>query len=377
MWGTIERGVEGLVVVVAVALLAGQALGQPVLLGYVRTGSMQPALAPGDGFVALPPAVVDDPEPGDVIVYRAQQVNGGGLTTHRVVRETERGYVTRGDANPFTDQAAGEPPVHEPQVAAVGLRVGGKLVAVPGLGTAVTAVRDATEGIRRRAPDGLLIGVGVAGLFALLAGGHGGSRGRTPVRERSGGHGRGRSLRFGARELVLVFGAVVLATATASMVLPLGPTEYEVVSSEADLPGPGVIQTGETETAAYRVRGGSLLPTRYYLVPASDGVRIPGESAAGVVPPGETASVAVRLSAPPDIGYYRRYVAEHRYPLALPRPVVDALYALNPLAPVVVLDTILAAPFALVARLLGGRARSRGSAGAETGLTRLLGGSRR
>mgnify|MGYP000267582392 CR=1 FL=1 len=169
MWTRVGQALEALAVVTAVVLLVGQAVGQPLLLGYVRTGSMQPTLDPGDGFLSVPPEVTGDPAPGDVIVYRAEQVNGGRLTTHRIVRETERGYVTQGDANPFTDQSAGEPPVRAPQIVAVGVQVGGSLVTIPGLGTAVTGLGGVTSGAQQRVPSHIWIGAGVAGLFVLLA----------------------------------------------------------------------------------------------------------------------------------------------------------------------------------------------------------------
>lgn len=42
------------VVLAVLALIAGQLLGQPVLFSFVETGSMQPTLDPGDGFIAIP-----------------------------------------------------------------------------------------------------------------------------------------------------------------------------------------------------------------------------------------------------------------------------------------------------------------------------------
>ena len=72
------------------AMLIGQQLGQPIVLGFVLTGSMnaQPAeMSPGDGFIAVPPAIAGDVGEGDVVTFEAQQLQGGGLTTHRVVGE--------------------------------------------------------------------------------------------------------------------------------------------------------------------------------------------------------------------------------------------------------------------------------------------------
>lgn len=368
MWTQAERTIEALVVLLTVVLLAGQAVGHPVLLGYVTTGSMEPVLDPGDGFVSLPPAVAGDPEPGDVIVYRAEQVNGGGLTTHRVVRETDRGYVTQGDANPFTDQSAGEPPVREPQIVAVGVRVAGGLVTVPELGTVVTGIGGIAGGARERVPDHVWIGAGVAAAFVLLATGGTDRTGRTPVGDRSGGHSRVDGLRVGPRGIVLLCGLVVVTTATASAVTPLGPTEYRVVSAEADLPGPRVIPAGETETTTYRVPGGSLVPVKYYVEPASDGISVV-DGGSGRVRPNAAANATLQLSAPPETGVYRRYLVENRYPLVLPEGAVDALYSLHPLAPVVALDALLATPFVLAARLVGGRRRPSGTPGAGTGPT--------
>jgi len=90
------------------------------------------------------------------------------------------------------------------------------------------------------------------------------------------------------------------------MVLPLGPVQYDVISAESDLPGPRVIPAGESETTTYRVPGGRLFRIQYYVEPGSDAVAV--ENSSGVVEPRSSANISVRLSAPPELGYYRRYV---------------------------------------------------------------------
>ncbi|NHN63657.1 S26 family signal peptidase [Haloarcula sp. JP-Z28] len=378
MWARVERVVEVLIIVFAITLLAGQVVGQPLLLAYVETGSMEPALDPGDGFLTLPPEVVGEPAPGDVIIYRAEQVNGGDLTTHRIVRETERGYITQGDANPFTDQSAGEPPVRDPQVVAVGIRVAGTLITIPELGTAVMAVQTVGGAFQQRVPTQVWVGAGVAGLFLLLASSRDtGGLNRDSVQNRTGGHDSGRGLQAGPREVVLLCGAVVVATATLSVLLPLGPTEYQVVSAETDLPGPGVIPAGETETTAYRVPGGTVFPVKYYVEPASDGVQVLNGTGSGRIQPNNSANATVRLFAPSDTGAYRRYVQEYRYPLILPEPAIEILYQLSPLAPVLVFDTVLALPFIIVARIIGDGPRIEGSPGVSSRWSKLFGGSQR
>lgn len=77
--------VQTLLVVFLVSVIAGAILGQPILLAFVETGSMSPTLEPGDGFVAIPSQLSGEIQQNDVIVFEAQHLNGGGLTTHRVV----------------------------------------------------------------------------------------------------------------------------------------------------------------------------------------------------------------------------------------------------------------------------------------------------
>ena len=57
---TFRTAAEFLLVVVGVSLLLGLVLGQPILFGFVETGSMEPTLSAGDGFVAIPDAIAGD-----------------------------------------------------------------------------------------------------------------------------------------------------------------------------------------------------------------------------------------------------------------------------------------------------------------------------
>jgi len=364
-WQRLSRvAIEALFLLGAVAILVGAALGQPVLLGFVETGSMEPTLAAGDGFVAVPAGIAGPVGTGDVVVFRAKEVNGGGLTTHRVVEETDRGYVTKGDANPFTDQDGGEPPVKDAQVVAVALQVDGQVVVVPHLGTAVTAVRDVLASLQRRLA--ILLGtravLGVQGLAYLIFGAtvllyvadvllHDDDRRRSRTRSRDDG--------ADPRFWIAVFGLVLVLGATAAMVVPAGTQEYGIVSAEFDSEGARVIPTGETETTPYPVGNGGLVPVVTYLEPASEGVAVdPGRIRLG---PRETANATVALTAPPETGYYRRFVVEHRYLAILPASVIDELYRLHPWAPLLAVDAVLFVAFVAVGLGLvgGGRVRDR------------------
>ena len=156
------------VAVLVVVFVLLSSFGQIAPLSYVNSGSMSPALSTGDGFVAVPAPVADDPEPGDVVVYRSETIEAGELVTHRVVGETDDGYVTRGDANPVTDQQAGEPPVTRDRIVAQALSVDGDVVALPGLGWGSMWLRDLVRASPVGVPPAsveLLLLIGGAVLF--------------------------------------------------------------------------------------------------------------------------------------------------------------------------------------------------------------------
>jgi len=354
-------GGEAVVVLVVVALLVGQVIGTPVLLGYVETGSMEPTLEPGYGFVAVPTAVNDDVEVGDVVVFRAEELHGGGLTTHRVVEETERGYITRGDANPFTDQDGGEPPVKDAQVVAEALQVGGSVVVVPNLGTLVTGLRGGFADVQRRlaATMGTRALLGTQGLAYLLLGLSAllyvfdllfASDGRQRDRDRD----RSREQGVSPGVVVAALAAVLVVAATAAMVVPAGTQQFGVVSAEFASENPTVIEQGEAATLPYTVPNAGLLPVVAYVQPASEGVSVTPRRVR--VPGRGDAAVDVTLSAPEQTGYYRRFVTEHRYLAVLPTSVLDSLYRVHPWLPILVIDAALAGGMAVLGLVvLGGR----------------------
>jgi signal peptidase len=369
---SLSIAVEVALVILVFSLILGVVLGQPVLLSYVETGSMEPTLAPGDGFVAIPEAVAGPIEEGDVIVYEAEEIQGGGLITHRVVGETDRGFITSGDANPFTDQDSDEPPVKRAQVVAVVWQPGGAVLSLPGVGTVVTGTQGVLETIQRRLA--VLLGtrslLGVRGLayllFAATLVAYAVDLFRTrgqKERERT----TSRRTGIDPRLWSAAFALLVVVAATAAMVAPAGTQEYGVISAEFDSERPTVIPSGETETFPYYVDNGGVLPVVAYLEAGGDDVT--AESERVRVPPGESHNATVALTAPPETGYYRRYVVEHRYLAVLPAPVMDALYRVHPWAPIVAIDALLGGAFYLLAmRLVGtGRIRSNEREGPSTG----------
>ena len=366
---TLSVALQAAAVLVVVSLVVGQFLGQPILLSYVETGSMQPTLAPGDGFVAIPAQIAGGIGPGDVVTFEAQEIQGGGLTTHRVVEETERGYITRGDNNPFTDQDGGEPVVQDADVVAKALQVGGGVVVIPHLGTVAMGFQSALQSVQTwlAVTFGVRSFQGTQGLAYIVFGLsivayavdwylNAGSRDRES-RDRSRDDGTSVFVILGVLALVL------MATATAAMVVPGGTQEYGVVSAEFESENPTVIERGTSQEIEYVVPNAGLVPVYAYVTPASPGVDVDPQRLS-VGSRGE-ASTTVTLSAPDETGYYRLFVVEHRYLAVLPPGIVDELYGVHPWAPLVAINGLLGGGIVGIGLLLlrgePARIRSRGS----------------
>lgn len=355
----VQAGLLALLVLSVIAMMAGQLAGQPVLLSFVETGSMAPTMQPGDGFIAIPAMLTGPPERGDVVTFEAQELDGGGLTTHRVVGETDAGYITQGDANPTTDQDGPEPPVTRDQIKAEALQIGDTLVVIPKIGLLALFVRGSVSGLQQflattfgtRAflgPQGLAY---IFAAFGLLA--YAGSYLFGEHSERSLDRTRTRST--GVVNAGLIVGGltvVLMLLITLAMVIPGGVHTFEYVAAESDAPGPDVIKTGTTETISYNIPSTGFIPTVVYLEPVSDRVTItPREMYVGS---GETRTALVEITAQSETGPGAQYMAEHRYLAVLPQSTIRGLYEIHPWAPILAIDGMFGIGFASFAFALIG-----------------------
>ncbi len=341
----IEWVVGILLIVVVLALVLGQLLGQPVLLGFVSTGSMEPTMNAGDGFIAVPSLLAGEVSEGDVVVFEAEELHGGGLTTHRVVGETEEGYVTRGDANPFTDQDGDEPPVSDAQIVAHALQVGDTVVTIPHLGTVVMGAQSGADslqqsivsvtggdgGLERTQIGGAFVALGVffIGLAVLT-----GSRSARDLRRSTS--------RPNVVSIWVVAGAVLvvlIVAATAAMVVPAGVQEYGVASSETPDEDPLVIEAGGSSTVEHTVRNDGVVPVVVFFEPGDDVTADPDRT---WVQAGSTAETSVTISVPADEGRYTRHVTEYRYLVVLPPTLIGTLHSIHPLVALLAINGVIA-----------------------------------
>jgi Peptidase S24-like. len=334
---------------------------------------MEPTINPGDGFIAVPTAITGEVQQNDVVVFRAQEIQAGGLTTHRIAGETERGYITRGDANPFTDQDSGEPPVKDPQIVAKLVQFGGSVIIIPQLGTAVTGIQGLISTVQQQLASilGTRSLLGTQGLtYILLA-----SSILLYLYDIVAGSGRDDKLRERARErdqqlstevIIIGFAVLIMVAATAAMVVPAGTQEYSVISADFDSGRPTVIEKGTTGSLEYKLPNSGMVPVVAYIEPGSEAVGVQPKQI--YVSGQSTEATTVRLSAPSETGVYYRFITEYRYLALLPTPVIDAAYQLHPWIPIIMLDLLVGIPFYIFGRALSddGRPRSRSRDGIST-----------
>ena len=353
------RSIVAVVGLLLLLTIVGSLFAAPMGISFVETGSMEPQLEPGDGFIAVPTAVAGPVEPGDVVVFDAVDLNDGGLVTHRVVEETESGYITKGDANPFTDQDGSEPPVEEGQIKAKALQVGGEIVVIPRIGLATTAIGTAIGSLQRTLAGlfGTRALLGSQGLAYILLGFGTITYVLASFAERSGKQKRSRkrSKRIEMLSPITVIAVMAVALVlllTASMLAPAGAQQFQFVSSESDAAGPGVIEKGGTENVTYRIPSNGPLPVVTVIEPTSQGVSVtPTER---YIPGGETRNVTITVEAPPETGVYTETIHEYRYLAFLPTGTILTLHAIDPLVPLIVINLMIGTLFVLVAVLLVG-----------------------
>jgi len=343
-------------VLMTLALLAGPLLGQPVLLSFVTSGSMEPTIETGEGFVVIPEVLAGDVERGDVIVFQAREIQGGGLTTHRVVGETDDGYITQGDNNPFTDQDSDEPPVTEDRIVGVAWQPGGEVVTVPYVGAAVRGSRETVSGVYGAVASTLGFG-GAAGartpmlviaallLLVAVGGRFGGDSSRDWTQS------RGDDDDIDVRYVVVLLLVVVLLPANAAMLLP--DTTQEVSMQEATAERDA--EPGEKIEIQLSASNDGFVTMLFVLDPPSD-VRL--DSRELEIPGGAETATTMYATVPPPGEERIVKISQHRYIVLLPPSVLMTLHNLHPIVALGAINAMLVfGVLALVIGLAGARSR--------------------
>jgi signal peptidase len=312
------RTLVGIAVVCFVLALVAPA-ASPIQISYVTSDSMEPTIGTDDGYILVPAGTV---EAGDVITFYSAE--RGTYVTHRAISVTDDGIVTKGDANPSTDQASGYPPVQQSSVAGRVLSGGSGPLLIPSLGTGVSLLQTYWYAVLA-----LLIGVI---LFTV------GTASRRRARERV----------LRSRDVLLpaVIVAVLVGVALVSLA-PVNETQTYRVTA-ADIGGDTTLTVGEQRTESLTVDLATTPVT--HLVTETEGMRIvdsrpatdrlgpdAGDRGDGLdwirqhLLESESLNITVTIPAQSTTGPYRTSLDVYPYPATLPRGIVTALHGVHPI----------------------------------------------
>lgn len=308
----------GYAFVIVLVLLILAPAGFPTQLSYVASDSMEPTIETNDGFVIVP---ADTIESGDIVTFWSP--TRGEYVTHRVVGETDSGYLTKGDNNPTTDQAGGSPPVSPDNVIGKVATVQGSPVLLPGYGVLVSTLGDVRGAV-------------LAGLFLVFV----------VVTAREHGHSTrpNRSV-LTVRSVLLPIFLVSLVSAIALTYVGGSVHEFTYVNVEQASTTPETMTVGEPKTTAMVVNW-STSPLTKPVVNAEN-MAITNRSR-------NATSVAIDARLPPQesTGRYTTKLRIHKYPAVLPLSVLRALDRIHPLVAASATSLIVFLPMYLLTVLL-------------------------
>ena len=105
MWATRVAKICAFAIIGLLAAFAALNAANIVDSRVVLTGSMIPAVNPGDILITVKPSLVT-PQVGKIVVYAGKKFDGTvvGSFAHRIIDgDTETGFTVKGDANPDPD----------------------------------------------------------------------------------------------------------------------------------------------------------------------------------------------------------------------------------------------------------------------------------
>ena len=318
--------------------------GSPIEVSYVVSGSMSPALETNDGYVLVPPGEI---RAGDIITYDSDMQDT--QVTHRVVEVTDSGFVTKGDANPSTDQAGGAPLVDPDAVIGRVLTISDTAVVIPQLGVVIDLIRT----------NWMMTLGSVAFALAISQGWSHQHRQRSKKRSRL----KSRNIVWTALLISLLITTALVSTGTAH-----APFVY--IATESGGESQRLIPVGVDEKVTLNAAVQASPHTQTVIT--ADGMRIisqtisrgdtlRGDNPASTVPITNPAAwmhtylttetdieVTARVPAQPTIGPYETQLNMYVYPGTLPVTITERLHAIHPVVAAFVSVVVLHLPIFII-----------------------------
>lgn len=281
--------------VVLCLLLVGPA-STPVQLSYVYSESMEPTISQYDGYVLVP---AGDIESGEIVSFWSESKNT--YVTHRIVGQSSNGFITKGDNNPTTDQAAGDPYVQRDDIVGQVVTLNGSPVTIPHLGRAARFIHANWKGI-----------AGVLGLLLL---------GSTLRNNRSTRPSRSITR---VRDVLLPLLVITFVSAVGLQVIGATSQQLEYVAVLSDNPASSTVTVGETATRTVEASRSAIPGTTNVL--SVDGATVVDQSRDAT-----TIRATIRIHAPASTGPVTPNVVVNQYPAVFPVQVLQSLQEIHPI----------------------------------------------
>lgn len=278
----------------------------PVNVSYTYSSSMEPTIPTNAAYVLVPANGVHT---GEIITFWSPQ--RGEYVTHRVVEATDSGFVTQGDNNENTDQAAGYSYVQREEVIGEVLTLGGKPVIIPYLGQLAIVANEHVRLVQGLAGALLLLALGM-GVWSSTSG----QRSERPTRAVE------RLNDLAIPLFVLI--PVLLVGLLVGIPMLTSQTQIFVVTS-GNASAQGLLAPEETIVHTVELnRSSSPLTTTFVTV---DGATVVEQSRNATV-----RRITERITAPREVGPLAVRLTTYAYPSLLPYHVLAALHRVHPVA---------------------------------------------
>lgn len=303
---------------------------QPTLAVAIRTWSMSPLLTRGDLVFLWPAGENTRFSVGQIVVFRPGEDAGRDWTMHRIVGgDAESGFVTRGDANQYTDQETHYPPVRPEWIAGVVLAAGKVPLKIPLLGYLPIYLEQHLANHQTLIP--ILVGIlAVALAFDELF--------KTRKRKRKEAISKSQLFFLGGLVFTVLMGSVMLA-GSLFITFPYGVEETAGALMGSDV---GVLKLGESRELELAELGNKSLLPSYYQVVSADPQVVPVESKYRLSR-SEFVKVEVTVYAR-EKGLHQAHVTVGMFLPFLPFPVIAFLVQRNYWLGLVVVSLIPALP---------------------------------
>lgn len=291
----------------------------PVLLTSPDTTSMEPEITPTD-LVIIQSSSSYSPE--DIVLYEDEDVSQPIL--HRIVSETQEGYITQGDANSVTDQESGLDPVTEDQILGKVLSINDSPVVIPYVGILYSNT------------EILLLGWIILTLFTLL--------GSNVKREHYESHTKRGELQIATAIVILSCIGVVIVT----ILFPVVESPSFLVTQNPTQEDLSVVSPGESGEDEIIIENPLKIFTTVYAESDSDQI-----SATSVEREDYDTTVITLENKPQEqIGVVTGDVRIYTYVRILPRPFIYTLAGIHPLLASIATISVLGSSLLLVLQFL-------------------------